>query len=167
MDYSRSGLYFITICTKGKECLFGDVVDNYMILNDLGKIAEEEWKKSAEIREEIELDEFIIMPNHIHSIVVINQDCRDARRCVSRYVSPDDKSEDQGILNRKPKSLSSFVAGYKSSVTKRINMKRETLGHPIWQSRFHDRIIRNEKELSKIRKYIKNNPGNWDDDPEK
>ena len=71
-DYASEGLYFITICVNKKECLFGDIVDGKMMLNEFGIIARNEWMKSSEIRSEIELDEFIIMPNHIHGIVRIN-----------------------------------------------------------------------------------------------
>lgn len=71
-DYSQEGMYFVTICAHGRECIFGEVVDGNMRLNDCGLIARQEWQNSAEIRTEIELDTFLVMPNHIHGIVIIN-----------------------------------------------------------------------------------------------
>jgi len=73
-DYSQAGAYFVTICTKNRECLFGDVIDDGMMLNEYGTIVANEWKKSAKIRDEIELDEWVVMPNHFHGIVVIRSD---------------------------------------------------------------------------------------------
>jgi REP element-mobilizing transposase RayT len=109
------------------------------------------------------------MPNHIHAIVVISQDDmdrrdrRDARQCVSN----NDKLKNTGIAYRRPKSLSSFVAGYKSVVSKRINAILGTIGQSVWQSGFYDCIIRSKNELMKIQNYIKNNPKNWEEDPER
>ena len=73
-DYSQEGMYFVTICAHGRECVFGEVVDDHMGLNDCGQIARQEWQNSAEIRNEIKLDAFVVMPNHIHGIVIINGD---------------------------------------------------------------------------------------------
>ena len=72
-DYTRAGAYFITICTQGRECLFGEIVDGEMILNELGRIVQEEWKKTPAIRREMELDAFVVMPDHIHGIVIIRE----------------------------------------------------------------------------------------------
>lgn len=73
-DYSQSGLYFITICCYQRECLFGNIMNSQIILNNFGQLIKEEWLKSAEIRKEIEFDDFVIMPNHFHGIVIINQE---------------------------------------------------------------------------------------------
>jgi len=113
-----------------------------MILSDFGKIAEIEWYKSFEIRKELILDEFIIMPNHLHAIVIIKK------------MDFADNVESHGpvILYRKPKSLPSFIAGFKSTVTTKINdfidnenltIKKYNRSNKLWQSNYHDRIIRN------------------------
>ena len=156
-DYSQAGAYFVTICAWRRECMFGDMVDGAMKLNEYGKIVHWEWTKSSEIRQEIELDEFIIMPNHIHGIVVINGCCDTNRNVGANGRSP---------LRMQPCSLSSFISGVKSSVTKHINQTRGRPGTPVWQRNYHDRIIRNERELQEIREYIRNNPLRWDGDAE-
>ena len=124
-----------------------------MQLNDIGQIVFEEWMRTPTIRTEIELDYFIIMPNHIHGIVIIN----DANNNPDVFVG----THGRASLQRKPRSLGSFVAGFKSIVTKRVNMIRMTPGEPIWQTRYHDHIIRNEVDLHRIRTYIANNPLQW------
>jgi len=164
-DYSWPGYYFITICTKNSECCFGNVEDKQMKLNYLGEIAKQEWLKSSEIRKEIELDEFIVMPNHIHGIVIITDTIgTDARPCVCTKDVETSEISGTGIAYRVPKSISSFIAGYKSTVTKQVNEIRKTPGMPLWQPRFHDRIIRDEVELYNVINYIKNNPAKWDED---
>jgi putative transposase len=154
-DYSQAGAYFVTICSWNKECIFGEITNGEMHLNELGRIVSGEWHRSSEIRKEIELDTFLIMPNHIHGIVVINA-------YTSSYVGANGRSP----LQMKPKSISSFVAGFKSSVTKQINQIRNTPGIPVWQRNYYEHIIRNEKELNQIREYIVNNPIQWELDTE-
>jgi REP element-mobilizing transposase RayT len=150
-DYSLPGEYFITICTHGKQCIFGEVVDEKMHLNEVGKIAKEEWLKTPDIRPAIELDVFEIMPNHLHGIIVIKDESS----------IPKVGTHNCASLQRKPRSLGSIIAGFKSAVTTRINNTRNTPYVPVWQGKFHDHIIRNEKELNNIREYIMNNPLNW------
>src|SRR5258706_12910393 len=111
-DYALAGAYFITIVAKDRQCLFGEIVDGQIQLNDCGQIVQDEWEKSAQIRQEIELDAFVVMPNHIHGIVVITLE---TGRATGR--SP----LQSGPAKR---SLGAFVAGFKSVVTKRINMTR-------------------------------------------
>lgn len=151
-DYSSAGYYFVTICAYMREPLFGNIFDKAIILSEYGKIVQEEWIKSVEIRKEIELDEFIIMPNHIHGIIIIN----------NNHVETNGRSSLQPSMQ--PKSISSFIAGFKSSATKRINIARNMRGNPVWQRNYYERIIRHEKELNNIRKYIETNPLNWDKD---
>ena len=153
-DYSQTGIYFVTICTHQRQCLFGEIRNGKMILNQIGKIVSQEWLKSAEIRQEITLDEWIIMPNHLHGIVVINNK-------LGASLAP--LQEDQ----RKPKSLSSFIGGFKSSVTKRIKTICEHSNPVIWQRNYYEIIVRDEKQLNQIRQYMINNPQAWNEDPEK
>jgi|688.fasta_scaffold05694_21 REP element-mobilizing transposase RayT len=166
-DYSQTGIYFVTICTHQRQCLFGEIRNGKMLLNQIGKIVAQEWLKSAEIRQEIVLDEWIIMPNHLHGIVVIDKkDDNDLKDDNNKGASlaPLQRNE---LGKRKPKSLSSFIGGFKSSVTKRI---KSICDHPnpvIWQRNYHEIIVRDENQLNQIRQYIMNNPQKWDKDPEK
>ncbi|GAB4330551.1 MAG: transposase [Calditrichia bacterium] len=159
-DYASPGAYFITICTAGRVHLFGTVRDGQMILSSLGEIVREEWEKSFAIRQELECDAFVIMPNHIHAIVrIVETDGRPSLRRPPQ--SPPPKTV---VAYRAPKSISSFVAGFKSAATKRINEYRGTPGESVWQARFHDHIIRNQQEYERIAAYIAANPMNWDQD---
>jgi putative transposase len=151
-DYSQDGAYFITICAHNRECIFGKINGGIMIKNKLGVIVYNEWKKSAEIRKEIILDEFIVMPNHLHGVVFISRDGRPPAAPTLVHI---------GIQK---KSIGSLVGGFKSTVTKQINQIDGTYSRPIWQRNYYEHIIRNETMLSKIREYIINNPLNWDKD---
>ena len=179
-DYSADALYFITICTAGKECLFGEIVktDNdgdackfpqaIMQLSLIGEIADQEWKKSFEIRMELFCDAYVIMPNHIHAILRIDSAGAETHfvetHAVRLYNKRSNIEQNHGIAHRPPKSISSFVAGFKSAVTARVKEYQNTSKQTIWQTRFHDHIIRNEKEYWRIIRYITTNPENWEGD---
>lgn len=170
-DYASDGAYFITCCTHEKTRLFGDIVDGKMRLGALGEIVLEEWHRSSEIRKEIRLDAFFIMPNHIHGIVWIQHE-----HSVDDNVRTPDGVDGVGAHGRAPlqdsdlirpaRSLGSFVAGFKSAITKRINESRGTPGQAVWQRNFHDRVVRVEQELEKTRQYIVDNPLKWHLDEE-
>jgi REP element-mobilizing transposase RayT len=183
-DYAGAGAYFATICTHGRECLFGEAADEVVRLNDFGGIVQEEWLRSAEIRNEIFLDEFIVMPNHIHGIIIIDHRVGadgvrpESGACAQSSASlgyPGQKTAEtrehgcegafqQGACHaplRVTKSLGSFIAGFKSAVTKRINQIRDNSGFPVWQRNYFERVIRNDRELDAIREYIVNNPMKW------
>lgn len=183
-DYGNNGFYFITICTADREYLFGDIKDNKMVLSDIGNIVQQEWEKSFEIRAELFCDVYVIMPNHIHGIVQIDKNDPDGipvddvinavethgRASLRTQMQPQmgsgskSQSKNHGIAYRTPKSISSFVAGFKSSATKRINEYRNTPKLLIWQSRFYDHIIRNQDEYIRIKQYIETNTRNWEKD---
>jgi len=184
-DYSQNGAYFITLCAHNRECLFGEIQNGIMIPNNYGKIVIEEWYKSEIIRNEIELDEFVLMPNHIHGILLIDRrgdrlDCMDAGGTTPRMEEVEQCTEQlpratQGAvaevaLNHapgpKPKSLSSFIAGFKSTVTKQVNNIRNKPGVPVWQRNYYEHVIRNEDDLLQTRGYIVNNPMKWELDKE-
>jgi putative transposase len=153
-DYALAGAYFVTIVTRERQCLFGDIVDDQTRLNLWGKIAQDEWQKSAQIRKEIELDIFIVMPNHIHGIIVIT----DATgRATGR--SP----LQSGPTKR---SLGAFVDGFKSAITKRIGELRGLPRTAVWQRNYYEHVIRNEESLHRIRQYIGDNPARWEFDRE-
>ena len=157
-DYAQAGAYFVTLVTHQRQCLFGEIVDGAMLVGSHGDTVKEEWLRSAEVRREIELDAFVLMPNHIHGIVVI--------RDQSTVVGAHGRAPLPPMPHRPPRSLGSFVAGFKSAVTKRINEIRGTAGLPVWQRNYYDRVIRDEEELSRIRQYIIDNSARWAEDPE-
>lgn len=129
-DYAQAGAYFITICTDQRQCLFGEIRDGKMHLNEMGVIVRDEWEKSSEIRGEIELREFVVMPNHFHGIVIIQR---------SRVIRPDAHTTANITAKQwgpAPQSIGALVAGFKSIVTKRINQIRITPGLPVWQRNY-------------------------------
>ena len=152
-DYSQNGVYFITICTKNRRCLFGTIDNNEMALNTLGIIVRDEWIKSFQIRKELEMDEYVIMPNHFHGIVSISY--RNSSFSFSQSM------KNKGL---KYHSISSLVAGFKSSVTSKINKIQKQSSESIWQRNYHEHVIRNEEALQKIREYTRNNPLTWQND---
>ncbi|MCZ7568601.1 MAG: hypothetical protein M5U01_08420 [Ardenticatenaceae bacterium] len=159
-DYTQPGAYFLTFAAWNRELLFGEVVDGEMVLSDSGQIAQAEWLATPTIRREIELDALVVMPNHLHGIIWITVDpLVGAPGRAPRL--PDASQPDRVPLHRPPKSLGSFVAGYKSAVTTRINQRRATPGCPVWQRNYWEHIIRTERALQAIRQYIANNPTRW------
>lgn len=143
-DYGQSGAYFITLCTHNKECWFGEIRDSQMRLNQLGKIIAQEWLRTPEIRPEIILDEWIIMPNHLHGIIIITNSV--------------------GAHRRAPNPQNSIIAGFKSATTKRINKQRETPGTPLWQRNYYESILLDTEHFENVRRYICTNPLRWKND---
>jgi len=204
-DYGWNGHYFITICTAGHDPYFGKIENKKMVLSEIGILVRTEWDKSFGLRSGLFCDAYVIMPNHIHAILRIDND--DFGDFVETHSGAslrdnDDASTDIndnfddygdyiethsgaslpgkndifcdfethsgaslqgnkskfGVARRSPKSISSFVACFKSMVT--MNARKLNSGFG-WQSRFHDHIIRNEEEYQRIANYIENNPANW------
>jgi putative transposase len=155
-DYSQQGAYFVTICAKSRRCLFGEIIDGEIRLNEI----RDQWVRSTEVRKEIYIVEFVIMPNHLHGIVVIEDNPVGATG--GRPVSP------KGRIVPGPGkySLAAFIAGFKSACVRSINQLLATRRMSIWQRNYYEHIIRNEKSLNAIREYILNNPARWSDDPE-
>jgi REP element-mobilizing transposase RayT len=162
-DYATPGAYFVTICTYERECLFGEILTGEMYVNEIGKIIEEEWLKTAEIRHEIILDEHVVMPNHFHGIVWILDDRNDAggRRGTARR-APTTERFGKPVIG----SIPTIVRGFKSAVTKRVNEMNPLFG-PVWQRNYYERIIRSDAELDAVRKYIRDNPAKWEEDTER
>ena len=153
-DYSQPGAYFVTFCTHNMERLFGRIIAGKMELNTYGLFAHKEWFHTAAANLHVELheDELIIMPNHIHGIIWITE--------VGATV-PVARQTKSGLDSC---SLGAIIGQYKSRTTKYINKLRKNSGQSIWQRNYYDRIIRNQKELQSIRKYIENNPLQWEVD---
>ncbi len=164
-DYSQAGAYFVTICAHNRGCLFGDIVDGEMRSNGSGETVSDCWDNLASHFQHIELDAFVVMPNHIHGIIVIVDDAGDAGRGkafagVRKCFTPTTK---RGSLAG---SLCAAVQNFKSVSTRKINQQRDTQGAPVWQRNYYEHIIRNEKELDRIRAYIAGNPAKWAMDTE-
>ena len=153
-DYSRNGYYFVTICTNDRKCLFGEIVDGQMRMNACGVIVKNEWLNTSKIRFNVELDQLMVMPNHIHGIIKITDH---ARRGVLQYAPIQQ-------LRSPSQTIGSIIRGFKSSVTKQINILRKAQNIPIWQRNYYEHIVRDENDLHRIHEYIKNNPLNWYDD---
>ena len=153
-NYSQPGEYFVTICTQGHICLFGSIEKEEMCLSSNGEIAKRCWEDIPKHCTGVELDEYVIMPNHMHGIIIIkeNDHSRDVQLNVPTRLSP------------KKGTLSIIIRTYKAAVT----TKCWRLGHNEfrWQSRFYEHIIRDDRELEKIRDYIINNPVQWQFDEE-
>ncbi len=155
-DYGSQAAYFVTICTKHRTHFFGEIIDNQMQLNSIGELAETEWLKTPEIRPDmnLELGEFVIMPNHFHAILNIGQ---------NQYnIQGGGNFTTANAFGPQSKNLASVIRGFKSAVTTQARI----MGYDNfeWQSRFHDHIIRDESSFERIETYIRNNPANWKDD---
>ena len=148
-DYSRAGAYFVTVCAQNREYLFGEIADGEMRLNEAGKIVRNEWLRTGDIRSNVELDAFVVMPNHLHASVFLSDE---PRRRGDRPVAPTGPT---------PGSIGAIMAGFKSITTKRINEMRNTPGASVWQRNYYEHIIRDGESLDKIREYIVNNPMQW------
>ncbi len=184
-DYRNGGLYFITILTKNRVHYFGEIKNEKMIHSPCGAIVNVLWAELAHRHKRISLGEFVVMPNHIHGIIQLDDD--DATENHGKNVAGKDvacnvptmnmdgdtiletnadveslfKNQQMSAISPKSGSISTIIRSYKSAVTKYCN--RLDL-ESAWHVRFHDHIIRNEKSFHIISEYIINNPKNWEDD---
>ena len=176
-DYRTHAAYFVTICTHDRRHLFGRIVDAEMRLSLFGEIASEEWTRSETLRDEVVLDAWVIMPDHMHGIVCLvpsgttEVSPRGYRLQLATQGSASMHEENRPLRSgvngpvRYGRSLGSMIAGFKSAVTTRINRIRQTPGSPVWQSRYHDRILRDERAWRACRHYIRQNPTRWTHGP--
>ena len=165
-DYRWPGAYFITVCTYRRVPLFGDVVGGQMALNPFGRIVADEWRRTKRVRDNVALDAFVAMPDHMHGVIVITTDPDNGDSNRGRGSSP---MNPYGHPNRTfggamAGSLSTIMRQFKSMVTKRINRMRGTPGSPVWQRNYWERIIRDMDEMNAVRRYIADNPARWDHD---
>ncbi len=170
-DYSQPGAYFITICTHNRVCLLGKIKNGQMILNKFGMIAKQCWLDIPSHYPNVKLDEFVIMPNHIHGIIVIKnvgvQNIEPNKNIVGvQNIEPQHNIEPLQNKYQKiiPCSIGSIVRGYKIGVTKWFLQNTNIVN--VWQRNYYEHIIRNEREFNKIREYIINNPLKWELDIE-
>jgi putative transposase len=154
-DYSQGGAYFITICVANRECLLGNIVDGKTHLSEIGGIVRTAWDNIRDRFSEIELDAFVIMPNHIHGIIVI-------RNVGAIHESPlrghPRRSLRRGML------LSKAIGYFKMKSAKNANLLGNKSGLPFWQRNYYEHVIRNDIDLEEIREYIQNNPLKWLED---
>ena len=149
-DYSQECVYHITICTQNKLCLFGNIIDGKMQLNDAGKMIEQQWNALLDHFLNIELDEYVIMPNHLHGIVMVNAYAKRAGTRPAPTIAVI-------VGTFKSYAMNAYIFGVK-------NLNWPAFDKKIWQRNFYDQIIRNIVALENTREYIKNNPKNWKDD---
>jgi REP element-mobilizing transposase RayT len=184
-DYAGPGAYFVTICTHNRDSLFGQVGDGEMRLNRVGEMVSAEWLRMPVVRPKVVSDAFVVMPNHMHGIIILGDDsevgatrrvaptCSDRARGptpgslgaikvgATRRVAPTCSDRARGPA---PGSLGAIVGQFKSLTAKRINERRSTPGAPVWQRNYYEHVIRNEKALNAIRRYVLGNPLLWDYD---
>jgi putative transposase len=153
-DYTQAGAYFVTIVTHNREMLFGEVIDGEMRLNGFGEIAAQTWQWLENQYPYIKLGAWVVMPNHSHAILIIYDD---NGRGGSRTAPTAD-------IKRKP--LGRLIGAFKTVSTKRINLLRQTEGQIVWQRNYYERIIRNDREMGNVWRYIQSNPAMWADDNE-
>lgn len=147
-NYGANGIYFITICTKNQRYYFGKIRDKTMILSKIGRVAQRYWEDIPQHFPDAQLDKFVIMPNHIHGIIIINKS--DFNPCWQA-----------NTFDPQKRNLASMIRGFKSGVKKYATIHEINF---TWQASFHDNIIRSPKELENIQKYIINNPIKWSRD---
>ena len=159
-DYSKNGAYFVTICSHNHECIFGRISNGKMRLNSYGEIVQKCWDDLPNHYLNIKLDVFVIMPDHVHGIIFVEND-------PDYYAGAGFKpAPTRGSKLTKIHGLPEVVRAFKTFSSRRINEHRNTLGLRVWQRSFIDRVIRNENELARRREYIMNNPLKWELDRE-
>ena len=178
-NYTQSGYYYVTICAYDRNLLFGQIskpvgaqravpvtIQNKrpesipeININQYGKIVQEEWENTQRLRNNVKLDEYIIMPNHVHGIIILKN------TNALHNITDTARRVPTGLFGKPvPESLSTIIRSFKSAVSKRVNQLRQTITPPIWQRSFYDHVIRTDTSLKNIRNYIINNPKTWDDD---
>ena len=168
-DYRQPGLYFVTICTYGRQPLFGQIVDDALVASAFGTIAQEEWVRTPVIRTEgrrqpagVMLDAFVVMPDHVHLLFgIVGDDASSNASAQSivgatRRVAPTERKRQAGPPSG---SIGAIIGQYKSAVTKRIRQQDPAVR--VWQRGYHDRIVRTGHEADAIRRYIAENPSSW------
>jgi putative transposase len=152
-DYSSNGAYFVTVSTWDRHQLFGQVVNGNVHLNETGRLVADTWQWLGHQYSHVCVDEWCVMPNHLHGILVLSGDEHDSGRGGSR-TAPTSKRKPVGRL----------IGAFKTVSTKQINLRRQTPGARVWQRDFWEHIVRDDAEMDRIRQYIKDNPANWETD---
>lgn len=156
-DYRWNAAYFITICTQHRKHYFGEIINGKMQLSHVGILADVFWHEIRNHAKNIELDAFVVMPNHIHGIVILDNE----KSKNNVHKAPEETIGEQRFRNQGENSVSSIIGSYKAAVTKNANRLKLEFG---WQTRFHDHIIRNDGDFHRIANYINNNVAYWQED---
>jgi REP element-mobilizing transposase RayT len=165
-DYATPGAYFVTMCAKDRACAFGAVVGNEMTLSDWGRLIAEEWAALPQRFAHIALDAFVVMPNHVHGIITIVDDGRTGAPRTGAVTAPPPPPTAPpfgtgAVTAPLPEPLGKIIAYFKYQTTKHINETRATPGAPVWQRNYYEHIVRHDRELIAIRRYIHDNPRRW------
>ncbi|MDF5723751.1 MAG: hypothetical protein PUP91_25460 [Rhizonema sp. PD37] len=174
-DYSQPGAYFITICTHQRECLFGEILNGQMQLNNFGRIIQLHWGNLQKHHLHIKLDEFVVMPNHLHGIIILFNEIQMfvgaglnatfTSQTEKTIIKPAPTAANIGkSINYQQKGIPEILRGFKTFSARQINNILCQQGVPLWQRNYYEHIIRNESELNRIREYIVNNPQKWTED---
>jgi REP element-mobilizing transposase RayT len=180
-DYTQAGAYFVTVCTQDRACLFGDVIEGEMRLNDAGRMVTAIWDDIPSRHPSTGTDAFVVMPNHVHGIILVGAPLVGARSVVGARsdVRPTaGTTTPNGATTRvaptgdpKRPSLGDIVGAFKSITTNEYALGGTSGGWPpfpgrLWQRNFYEHIVRNDRDLDRIRQYIADNPARWAEDPE-
>jgi putative transposase len=172
-DYAQAGAYFSTIVTKDRACLFGEIVDGEMRPNQFGCIVQAAWGELPDHYQGVQCDAFMVMPNHVHGIIVLTGDGGAGEYDVGAGLKPARTESSPTTapwagFNPAPtrRGLPEIIRGFKTFSARRINELRETPGVPVWQRNYYEHVVRGENELSRILEYIANNPLQWGMDRE-
>lgn len=162
-DYGQPGAYFITVCTQDRDCLFGDVVDGDMRLNDAGRLVQATWRGLPEHYSGVGLDAFVVMPNHVHGVVVFGDVVEAAAGGHGGATDGGGHGGGAGLKTAPARrhGLGEIVRGFKTFSARRINALRGTTGMRLWQRNYYEHVIRDAVSLSRIRQYILDNPTQW------
>ena len=160
-DYTRAGAYFVTIRSHQGSCIFGEEQEGELFLTRWGEILREEWLRGAIVRPYVKLDRYVIMPNHMHGILVIERPVRATRR-----VAPHPSPESPRPCGPPSGSLGAILGQFKSVTTKRIRAAAHDPSLDVWHRGYYERIIRDTTDWTRVRVYISENPKQWDRDPE-
>ena len=167
-DYSHPGLYFVTICTQWRECYFGEVIGASVQLSAIGEIANQYWLEIPNHFKNAVLEGFVVMPNHVHGIICIQEMNHHGRGVqLNTPTNATNIHDDRNYYSKitpKKNTLSVIIRTYKGAVTTWCRQNEH--GYFQWQRNYHEHIVRNEKELNRIRKYIIENPSKWESDRE-
>jgi putative transposase len=161
-DYSSEGVYFVTICCHDRQSYFGRICDNEIILSEIGLIATKFWKEIPNHFVHVKLDEYIVMPNHIHGIIILDYSLVRSRHGMTLQSNNGSNHNINQFSKPIKNSISVIINQYKSSVKRWCNQNGSD--HFRWQSRFYDQLLHNENSIDIIREYIYNNPKKWEED---
>jgi REP element-mobilizing transposase RayT len=167
-DYSTEGAYFVTICTRNRECLFGDVVNGKMCLNEAGRVVQTVWDGLSDRFPTIELVSFVVMPNHVHGILLVGAAlAAPKRRKVGAALAPPRRGAASSAPTRSASTtLGTVVRAFKSISAIGVNRLLSRSGQSLWQRSYCEHVIRTEQSLNRIREYIATNPLRWQLDRE-